>query len=119
MEARIGITARPLSPRQREVLDLVSKGRSNKEIAEALYLTPETVKNHVTGLMMKLGVKNRTELALMSYGKLMRPSANTCPLVGASCSNTSCPLWGDKFQDCLVKRVLQDIVEFLEGRRQG
>jgi len=116
MEARAGTTLRPLSRRQSEVLGLVSKGCTNREIAETLSLTPETVKTHMTGLMMKLGAKNRTELALMACGKLVRPSVNTCPFVGGSCPNISCPLWAEKFQDCLLKRVVQDIIELLEGR---
>lgn len=52
----LGITAREL-----EVLDLLASGRSNKEIARALDVSPNTVKTHVASLYEKLEVKRRTE----------------------------------------------------------
>lgn len=56
--------ARPsLSERQREVLRLVAQGYSNKEIAQALDLAPETVKTHVARVQTVLGAKNRTDAA--------------------------------------------------------
>ena len=54
-----------LSPRELEVLDLLSKGLSNKQIARALYVTPHTVKAHMTRILYKLGVSSRTEAAVM------------------------------------------------------
>jgi len=53
-------TGRPLSPRQQEILRLLSLGRSNKEIADQLGLATGTVKQHVYALFRKLGVRNRT-----------------------------------------------------------
>ena len=53
-----------ISPREQEVLHLLSQGRSNQEIAEALVVTVETVKRHVSSLLSKLGVDNRTQAAL-------------------------------------------------------
>ncbi len=53
-----------ISERQRQVLGLLAEGRSNKEIAEALLLSPATVKTHVAHLLSALGVANRTEAAL-------------------------------------------------------
>lgn len=50
-----------LSPRERDVLDLLADGRSNREIAETLHLAEKTVKNHITRLLAKLGVQRRTE----------------------------------------------------------
>ncbi len=55
--------ATPLSPREREVLALISSGATNREIAERLYLSPHTVKEHASSLYRKLGVKNRAEAA--------------------------------------------------------
>ncbi len=53
--------ATPLSKREREVLALIASGRTNREIATALYLSPHTVKEHASSLYRKLGVKNRAE----------------------------------------------------------
>jgi NarL family two-component system response regulator LiaR len=52
-----------LTDRQREVLDLVSVGRSNEEIATALFITSRTVKSHVALLMERLEVDSRLKLA--------------------------------------------------------
>ena len=54
----------PLSPREREILGLVSTGASNKEIADRLCLAEGTVKNHVTNVLVKLDVRDRTQAAL-------------------------------------------------------
>jgi DNA-binding CsgD family transcriptional regulator len=53
-----GLTAREL-----EVLTLLASGRTNREIGEALFISPKTASVHVSNLMMKLGVANRTEAA--------------------------------------------------------
>jgi two-component system response regulator DesR len=53
--------AAPLSEREREVLALMASGKTNKEIAERLYLSPHTVKEHTSALYRKLDVRNRTE----------------------------------------------------------
>jgi two-component system response regulator DesR len=50
-----------LSEREREVLDLIAAGSTNKEIAERLYLSPYTVKEHTSVLYRKLGARNRAE----------------------------------------------------------
>ncbi len=54
----------PLTSREREVIDLVSQGLSNKHIGLKLDLQEKTVKHHMTQIMAKLGVSNRTEAAL-------------------------------------------------------
>lgn len=51
----------PLSVREQEVLDLLARGASNQEIAEALVITLDTVKRHVSNILSKLGVSNRTQ----------------------------------------------------------
>jgi DNA-binding NarL/FixJ family response regulator len=53
----------PLSAREREVLALIASGATNREIADRLYLSPHTVKEHASSLYRKLGVKNRAEAA--------------------------------------------------------
>jgi DNA-binding NarL/FixJ family response regulator len=53
----------PLTAREREVLALIASGATNREIAERLYLSPHTVKEHASSLYRKLGVKNRAEAA--------------------------------------------------------
>lgn len=53
-----------LAPRQREIAGLVSRGLSNKEIANEAGMTEATVKVHLKTLLGKLGLKNRTQLAL-------------------------------------------------------
>jgi two-component system response regulator DesR len=50
-----------LSEREREVLDLIAAGSTNREIAETLYLSPHTVKEHTSALYRKLGARNRAE----------------------------------------------------------
>ena len=50
-----------LSEREREVLDLIADGRTNREIAATLFLSPHTVKEHTSALYRKLGARNRTE----------------------------------------------------------
>jgi DNA-binding NarL/FixJ family response regulator len=62
-EARpVGLGA--LTPRERDVLELLARGETNREIATALTLSDKTVKRHVTGILTKLQVRNRTEAAL-------------------------------------------------------
>lgn len=56
--------AEPLSERETEILRRVAAGESNKEIAAGLYITEGTVKNHVTNILGKLGVRDRTQAAL-------------------------------------------------------
>jgi len=53
-----------LSAREQQVLDLVAKGKTNNDIAENLYISTRTVKFHVSSILSKLKVKNRTEAAL-------------------------------------------------------
>jgi DNA-binding NarL/FixJ family response regulator len=54
----------PLSERELEVLRLLAEGRSNREIAAAVFLAEGTVKNHVSTVLTKLGARDRTQAAL-------------------------------------------------------
>ena len=58
-----------ISERQREVLRFLVSGRSNKEIAEVLALSPATVKSHVAHILAVLGATNRTEAAMNARAK--------------------------------------------------
>jgi len=50
-----------LSPREREVLDLIAAGSTNREIADALHLSPHTIHEHTSSLYRKLGARNRAD----------------------------------------------------------
>jgi two-component system, NarL family, nitrate/nitrite response regulator NarL len=55
-----------LTDREREILELVADGHSNKEIGQRLFLTEKTVKHYMTNILQKLHVRNRVEAALLA-----------------------------------------------------
>lgn len=57
-------TFSPLSPREMEILQYVTRGQSNKEIAKTLGISHQTVKNHMTAILHKLAVEDRTQAAV-------------------------------------------------------
>jgi two-component system, NarL family, nitrate/nitrite response regulator NarL len=68
----IGIRSReraPLSTREREIVALVAQGYKNKEMAEKMFISEQTVKNHLHNIFDKLGVSDRLELALYAIHK--------------------------------------------------
>jgi NarL family two-component system response regulator LiaR len=71
----------PLTEREQEVACLVAQGRSNKEIARALVLSEPTVRTHVSHILRKLKLSNRTEVALYALREgLARPEAGSAGL---------------------------------------
>jgi DNA-binding NarL/FixJ family response regulator len=56
-----------LSPRELEVLGLVAQGHTNREIADSLYLSPLTVKTHVSRILTKLRARDRVQLVVIAY----------------------------------------------------
>jgi len=60
-----GVVARPeLSDRETEVLKLIANGKDNAEIAQELHISPKTVKNHISNILMKLQIDNRIQAAV-------------------------------------------------------
>ncbi len=56
-----------LTDREREILELVAAGKSNKEIGQQLFLTEKTIKHYMTNILQKLHVRNRVEAALVAH----------------------------------------------------
>lgn len=70
--SRDGSSLDSLSPRERQILEMVALGRANKEIAGETHLSEKTVKHYMTNILQKLQVRNRVEAALVSYRDLQR-----------------------------------------------
>ena len=66
-----------LTPQERRVLELIAHGRSNRQIAEELFLAEATVKNYVSSLLSKLGMRRRTEAAV--YAAVLAERKSTGP----------------------------------------
>jgi DNA-binding NarL/FixJ family response regulator len=70
MERLRGAQAEPdplaeLTPQERQILDLIGEGMTNRQIGERLYLAEKTVKNYVSALLAKLDLKRRTQAAVL------------------------------------------------------
>jgi DNA-binding NarL/FixJ family response regulator len=67
------LSLQSLSPREKEVLSLIAKGASNKEIAQELYISERTVKAHVTSILSQLNLRDRTQAAILAtqYPRLL------------------------------------------------
>jgi two-component system response regulator DevR len=66
-----------LTAREREILDLIADGYTNRQIGERLFLAEKTVKNYVSGLLTKLGMQRRTQAAV--YGATLRRRTGGTP----------------------------------------
>ena len=63
-----------LSPQEHRILELLSEGMTNREIAAEMFLAEKTIKNYVSNLLAKLGFQRRTEAALFAQKHLPPPS---------------------------------------------
>ena len=61
-----------LTPREREILESLASGLSNKEIGEMLFLSEKTVKHYMTNILQKLQVRNRVEAALLAQKEMKK-----------------------------------------------
>ncbi len=59
-----------ISSKELEIIEQVAKGLSNKEISSALYLSEGTVRNYISGILLKLGLRDRTQLAVYYFKKI-------------------------------------------------
>jgi len=66
----------PLSAREREIVQLVAQGYKNKEMAEKMFISEQTVKNHLHNIFDKLGVSDRLELALYAIHRGIQLNGN-------------------------------------------
>lgn len=71
--AKRDVDHRALTARERQVLELVADGRSNRQIAEALFISVATAGVHVSNILGKLGVASRTEAAAAFHRSGARP----------------------------------------------
>lgn len=67
----IGGAVEELTEREREILLLVARGATNREIGEALFITEGTVKNHMSNILSKLGLRDRTQAALYARERFL------------------------------------------------
>jgi DNA-binding NarL/FixJ family response regulator len=66
-----------LTPREREVLDLLMAGLSNPEICDRLFISDATAKTHVARILQKLGLRDRVQVVIYAYETgLVRPGAH-------------------------------------------
>ncbi|WNZ28008.1 response regulator transcription factor [Leptolyngbya sp. NK1-12] len=55
-----------LTPRERDIVGWIVQGASNREIAQALYISEKTVKNNITNILSRLNLRDRTQLAIVA-----------------------------------------------------
>lgn len=62
-----------LTPREQEILRLIATGASNQEIAQTLYIAEKTVKNHITNILSRLNLRDRTQAAILYHSLPPQP----------------------------------------------
>jgi DNA-binding NarL/FixJ family response regulator len=67
-----------LTPQERRILDLIAEGRTNRQIAETMFLAEKTIKNYVSNLLAKLGMERRTQAATFA-ARLSERAAQDAP----------------------------------------
>lgn len=65
--ARLARALQTLSEREKEVLRLITRGRSNREMADELFVSTETIKSHVGSVLLKLEARDRTQAVIAAY----------------------------------------------------
>ncbi|HEV2315674.1 MAG TPA: response regulator transcription factor [Candidatus Acidoferrales bacterium] len=68
-----------LTRREQELIPLIEKGLTNKEIASQLYLSEQTIKNHVHRILRKVGAENRLSVSELCRARERRPSESLLP----------------------------------------
>ena len=66
-----------LTPREQEIVRLIATGANNREIAEALYISEKTVKNHITNILSRLNLRDRIQVAIFAHSNLSALSSKT------------------------------------------
>jgi DNA-binding NarL/FixJ family response regulator len=66
-----------LTPREQEIVRLIATGANNREIAEALYISEKTVKNHITSILSRLNLRDRIQVAIFAHSHLSALTSKT------------------------------------------
>jgi DNA-binding NarL/FixJ family response regulator len=66
-----------LTPREQEIVRLIATGANNREIAEALYISEKTVKNHITNILSRLNLRDRIQVAIFAHSHLSALTSKT------------------------------------------
>jgi DNA-binding NarL/FixJ family response regulator len=66
-----------LTPREQEIVRLIATGANNREIAEALYISEKTVKNHITNILSRLNLRDRIQVAIFAHSSLSDLTSKT------------------------------------------